>query len=406
MRDPYSILGVNRNADQQEIKSAWRTTAKALHPDQNPNDPQAAGRFTEAGRAYDLLKDPNKRRMYDEARQRAAGANGGKEKTFMEQREDKARAATEARAAAALKAAADAKAAAEVRARAAAAQAHAQAHQAHAQAQKQAAHDDGHPAEEVVAKIFGTSKSGETREPGAQHTAAHHAAPNHASSHNASPHTESKGARHAEEPAGDKHSDPAHPHDPRPSPALELISYVFRRLTRQVPTPDKAPDFSIDVPVTIEDILGRVGPAITLPDGAPLTIRIPDDAKDGTQIRMDGRGYLLPHVKRGDVVATLRIKPHTWYRPHGYDLLTYVDIDIENAVLGCEATVETPDGQSKVTIPPWTSSGYKATVAGKGLPKGHGMRGNLIAEVRVQLWDRPDQKIIDLMRSLRQGLYL
>ena len=66
MRDPYAILGISRTADQLEIKAAWRNVAKKLHPDQNRNDPQAQSRFTEAGRAYDLLKDPEKRRRYDE----------------------------------------------------------------------------------------------------------------------------------------------------------------------------------------------------------------------------------------------------------------------------------------------------------------------------------------------------
>jgi len=388
MRDPYSILGVNKSAGQQEIKAAWRATAKALHPDQNPDDPQAASRFTEAGRAYDLLKDPDKRRLFDEARSRAGAGTGrgGKEKTFMEQRAERERAEAEARAA---KAAADARAAAEARARAAAAAAQA--------AKNQSAKEDNRDAEEAVAKIFGTNKSGETRD----------SAP-------PPPQSEPKATRYAEEPAApsEKQDEPRPSHEPRPlheprtSPALELITYVLKRLTGSVPPPEKAPDLNIDVAISIEDVLQRVNPSVTLPDGSALVVKIPDDAKDGTQIRFEGHGHRLPQVKRGDVVATLRLKPHNWYRPHGYDLLTHIDIDIENAVLGCEATVETPDGQTKVTIPPWTGSHYKTTIAGKGLPKGHGMRGNLIAEVRVLLWDRPDQKVIDLMRSLREGLYL
>ena len=71
MRDPYAILGVSRSADQVEIKAAWREMAKKLHPDQNRGDPNAHSRFTEVGRAYDLLKDPDKRRRYDEVLNRA-----------------------------------------------------------------------------------------------------------------------------------------------------------------------------------------------------------------------------------------------------------------------------------------------------------------------------------------------
>ncbi|MDB5525937.1 MAG: dnaJ domain protein [Rhizobium sp.] len=391
MRDPYSILGVNKNADQQEIKSAWRMTAKALHPDQNPDDPQAASRFTEAGRAYDLLKDPDKRRLFDQARARAGAGRGGKEKTFMEQRAERARAEAEARAAAEAHAAAEARARAEARANAAAA--------AQAARSEPPAADKDNAAEDVVAKIFGTHKANEPR-----------TEPRSGAPFPPPPQSEPKVAKHAEEPApaAERHGERPNEtgHEPRPSPAIELITYVIKRLTGSVPPPEKAPDLCVDIPVSIEDILGRVNPSTTLPDGKLLGITMPDDARDGTQIRLEGHGHRLPSVKRGDVVATLRIKPHRWYRHYGYDLLTYVDIDIENAVLGCEAKVDTPDGEMKVTIPPWTGSNYKATIAGRGLPKGHGMRGNLIAEVRVLLWDRPDQKIIDLMRSLREGLYL
>jgi DnaJ-class molecular chaperone len=121
---------------------------------------------------------------------------------------------------------------------------------------------------------------------------------------------------------------------------------------------------------------------------------------------MEGYGYKLPGMKRGDVVATIRIRPHKWYRVDHYDILTFHDIDIENAVLGCEAKVETPDGQVRVNVPEWSGSSRTIKVEGKGLPRGNGRRGNLIVEIRVMLWDHPDQKVVDLMRSMREGLVL
>jgi len=149
-----------------------------------------------------------------------------------------------------------------------------------------------------------------------------------------------------------------------------------------------------------------VNPTITLPDGKLLSVPLPEDAMDGTTVRMEGQGHKLPGMKRGDVVATLRIKPHKWYRHDYYDLRTFHDIDIENAVLGCETTVETPDGPVRIRIPEWSGSSRAVKVEGKGLPRGGGRRGNLIVEIRVMLWDHPDQKVIDLMRSLREGLIL
>jgi DnaJ-class molecular chaperone len=65
MADPYSILGVAKNADEKAIKSAYRKLAKELHPDKHPDNPRAADKFSEVTRAYDLLSDGDKRAQYD-----------------------------------------------------------------------------------------------------------------------------------------------------------------------------------------------------------------------------------------------------------------------------------------------------------------------------------------------------
>lgn len=65
MADPYSILGVAKNADEKAIKSAYRKLAKELHPDRNADNPKAAERFSELSRAYDLLSDKDKRAAFD-----------------------------------------------------------------------------------------------------------------------------------------------------------------------------------------------------------------------------------------------------------------------------------------------------------------------------------------------------
>ncbi len=64
-RDYYDILGVSRDAESPELKSAYRKLALQFHPDRNPNNPQAAEKFKEASEAYAVLSDPEKRARYD-----------------------------------------------------------------------------------------------------------------------------------------------------------------------------------------------------------------------------------------------------------------------------------------------------------------------------------------------------
>jgi molecular chaperone DnaJ len=65
-RDYYEILGVGRNADENEIKASYRKLALQYHPDRNPDDKQAEEMFKEAAEAYEVLRDPEKRRIYDQ----------------------------------------------------------------------------------------------------------------------------------------------------------------------------------------------------------------------------------------------------------------------------------------------------------------------------------------------------
>jgi DnaJ-class molecular chaperone len=72
--DPYTVLGVKKDAPQEQIQKAYRRLAKKLHPDLNPGNKQAEERFKEVSAAYDLLGDADKRARYDRGEIDASGA--------------------------------------------------------------------------------------------------------------------------------------------------------------------------------------------------------------------------------------------------------------------------------------------------------------------------------------------
>jgi molecular chaperone DnaJ len=65
-RDYYEVLGVDRNAGDSDLKKAYRKLALKFHPDRNPGDREAEEKFKEAAEAYDVLRDANKRQIYDQ----------------------------------------------------------------------------------------------------------------------------------------------------------------------------------------------------------------------------------------------------------------------------------------------------------------------------------------------------
>lgn len=407
MRDFYSVLGVKRDAGADEIKSAWRTKAKSVHPDQNRDDPDANRRFTEVGRAYEVLKDPAKRSRYDQQRDKVEALE--REQTIMQQRQAAREAAEKAKIAKAnaerilaeLARAEAEKAKADKQAQPAQAaqgkadkpqaqtggaqpQSQSQAQpQAQAQAQSQAKADGaGESPEAVVSRIFGDTPEAA------------------AAAETLKRETEAEAERaESNEPSG----------APKPVSILapiELLSSFVRRIRGIQPPPEKAPDLVVEATVTIDDLLAQKPVPITLSDGRELRVPLESGITQGHVVRLKGQGLKLQGMGRGDVAVTVRVAKNEKFTVDGYDLKTVLPITLEDAVLGCEASVETPNGPLSVTIPAWSSSDQVIRLDDLGLYNDEGGRGALAVELRVMLWEKPDDKVTDLMRVMREGLFL
>lgn len=99
-----------------------------------------------------------------------------------------------------------------------------------------------------------------------------------------------------------------------------------------------------------------------------IKVKIPAGAQDGSKIRVAGKGEETAPGRSGDLVITLRMIPHPYFRREGNDILLDVPIHYSEAVKGAKISVPTIDGPVMMSIPPGSSSGRKLRLRGKGVP--------------------------------------
>ncbi|MCC8931070.1 MULTISPECIES: DnaJ domain-containing protein [Rhizobiaceae] len=415
MRDFYSILGVKRDAGADEIKSAWRTKAKSVHPDQNRDDPHAHNRFAEIGRAYEVLKDPAKRSRYDQQRMKVEALE--REQTIMQQRNAAREAAEKAK-----QARANAERVLEELARAEAEKAKADAAQAAKMKAAQQQTAEAKPQQQAGAKAeTATADAGD--KPASAGSAAGSAA---SAGGTASAKPEGpeetvsrifgdspEAAAAAENLRREKEAaDLAEgiPLKPAASPLLapiELFSSLVRRLRGAPPAlPEKAPDIFAEAVATIADLLEQKSVSLMLNDGREVRVPL-EGVTEGHVVRLKAQGLKFQGLQRGDVLVTVRVLKAERFIVDQFDLRTVLPITLENAVLGCETQIEGPDGTMvQLTVPAWSNSDQVIRIDELGLPNSEGGRGALVVELRVMLWEKPDEKVTDLMRLMREGLYI
>ena len=159
-------------------------------------------------------------------------------------------------------------------------------------------------------------------------------------------------------------------------------------------------DLNVAMTVSLEESVNGGEKRVRLPTGRELNVKIPAGVTSGQQIRLKGQGETAPGHPPGDLLISISIAPHAFFKVDGADLRIDLPITLYEAVLGGKVRVPTLGNAVELSIPKNTSSGRTFRLKGKGLPKSGGT-GDLFVTMRIMLPDGNDAELEALMQKWR-----
>jgi DnaJ-class molecular chaperone len=150
--------------------------------------------------------------------------------------------------------------------------------------------------------------------------------------------------------------------------------------------------------VSLEEAVKGAEKRLRLPTGKELNVKIPAGVVAGQQIRLKGQGETAPGHPPGDLLITVGIAQHPFFKVEGSDLRLDLPITLYEAVLGGKVRVPTLGSAVELSIPKNTSSGRTFRLKGKGLPKASG-NGDLFVTTRIMLPDGNNAELEALMQK-------
>src|SRR5262249_43369950 len=345
MTDFYEVLGISRNATDDEIKRAYRALARRYHPDSNPDDPDAGTRFKEVSLAYETLRDPERRRRYDlfgedGTRATAGGPSAGEAFGFGDLFDA--------------------------------------FFGGDPFGNRGASGPPRAPDAEVVVDLnladaaFGTTATVEVRLPVS------------------CTRCEGSGC----EPG-------THPTRCDGCGGTGEVREVRRSILGQIVTAAPCVACSATgsrIPTPCRDCRGdgRVRASRS------IDVEVPAGVDDGQRLRLSGRGPAAPRGGiAGDLYVTVRVAPDQRFERHGDDLLHVRTIAFTQAALGTHLDIETLEGVEELIVAPGTQPGHLFRLKGRGVPalRGRG-RGDLLVRVDVEVPTRLSAEEDELVRTL------
>src|SRR5665213_3220806 len=162
-------------------------------------------------------------------------------------------------------------------------------------------------------------------------------------------------------------------------------------------------DLSVAMTVSLEEAVNGAEKRVRLPTGKELNVKIPAGVVSGQPIRLKGQGETAPGHPPGDLLITVSIAPHAFFKVEGSDLRVDLPITLYEAVLGGKVRVPTLGSAVELSIPKNTSSGRIFRLKGKGLPKPAGSAGDMFVTTRIVLPDGNDAELEALMQKWRDA---
>jgi len=332
MADYYELLGVSRDASEDELKKSYRKLARALHPDANPDDPEAEARFKEITKAYAVLSDAEARSRYDQFGEDGLRGGGGGGEPF------------------------------------------------------------GFNLNDIFENFFGGSSPfgqsgrGSSGPPRGQDQELVIDLAFEEAVFGIDRSVEFRTAVHCDTCDGSGAEEGSSPTTCSTCGGAGQVRQVRQSLLGQMQTVAACPTCDgsgeeISSPCASCNGEGRRMDAVS------YEVRVPAGVDTGSTLRLTGRGAAGPRGgPSGDLYVHLRVADHAHLQREGETLVDELSITMLQAVLGVRINYETLDGPEELAIPPGTQPGEVLRLRGRGVPRLEGRaRGDLLIQLAVEI---------------------